>query len=222
MVYVYITRAMVGGSARIQDAYNRIQTAARNNGFAGLYLVADHLFWGTNDYTLLRNTQAMAATSFGPVNPHQGVPEDINARPVRIWADKMAGLYWNALGPLASGGMVDLTPGVFVQYDDRGLDVAPCKSRDDTLSYNLKDGTDWAYMLQTAGVNRTYVAEQVRVSRNCEERATTNTDYTSIVWVYSFNEWYEGTGLERLDPRVPPYPYGFGLEPLQILKTKLP
>lgn len=58
----------------------------------------------------------------------------------------------------------------------------------------------------------------------------TDSIYTSTVWNYSFNEWYEGAGIEQLavegpdvgPPFAPGYPYDFGQQLLQVLKQRLP
>jgi hypothetical protein len=39
-----------------------------------------------------------------------------------------------------------------------------------------------------------------------------------IVWVYSFNEWGEGAGIEALETRNPAFPFGFGTALLQTLQ----
>lgn len=222
VVYVYVTRAIVGSEANVRSAFDAIQQSARDNGFPGLYLVADHLWWHP-DYPTLGLMTPRAASAFAPVDRFQGVPTGGGPpSPVRAWADRMANqLYGPSLEPLADLGLVDLTPGIFVQYDDSGLESAACGSRPVTQSYRLGGGGDWSYMIQTAGLDRARVAEGVQIATDCSETRTTNTDYVGLVWTYSFNEWGEGSGMERLDPRTPAYPFGFGVEPLQILNQKL-
>lgn len=112
MIDVFSTRAISGSDANIWGAFDAAQDAAISNGFSGLYLVADHIFWGPIDRDLLGKMQPRAITAFAPVNPSQGVPENPSLRPI--------------------------------------------------------------------------------------------------------------AGVEQLDPRSPAYPYGFGLQPLQLLKQKLP
>lgn len=221
-VYLYVTRAITGTDANIQAAFDAIHNAAVNNGFAGLYLVADHLSFGIIDYNRLRLMRPSAVTAFAPVSTNQGVPQGSSSRPVRTWADKLANLYQNSLGSLPAVGTVDLTPGVFVQYDDSGLNTSACGGRAEVQNYRLLDGSDWSYMLQTAGINQRWIAERTTIRPLCTETVTTNTDYTSIVWTYSYNEWAEGSGFEELTPRTSSYPFGFGLQPLQLLKQKLP
>ena len=141
------------------------------------------------------------------------------------WANKMAGLYANTLQRFSglNQPVVDLQPGIFVQVDQRGLEQPICFSIPTTSHYHLVDGSDFSYMIDVAGKGFTKTAELHLLRRNCSEHVTTNgTTGTSIVWTYSYNEWFEGAGLEELAPRNPPYPYGFGLAPLQILKQKLP
>ncbi len=222
VVYLYVTRAIIGSDSNIQSAFDAIHNAAVGNGFAGLYLVADHLGYDFINYNRLALMRASAATMFAPVATNQGVPQGSSSRPVRLWADKMASVYGGSLASLALSGTIDLTPGIFVQYDDSGLNTATCGSRPEVQNYRLLDGSDWSYMIQTAGLNHRWIAERHIVKANCSEAVFTNTDYTSIVWTYSYNEWAEGSGMEELTPRSPPYPFGFGLQALQLLKQKLP
>lgn len=226
VVYVYLTRAIQGADANIQSAFDSIHQKAVDNGFNELYLVADHLYWGTtiSDYGRLDLMKPRAATSFAPVDPTQGVSQNPADRPVRIWADEMRDLYSSSTVALSElSTTVDLTPGIFVQYNDSGLDKPECFSRPSTAAWNLLDGSDWSYMIQQAGIERSYVGERHVVLPTCNELITDNgTGDTSIVWTYSYNEWFEGTGLEELTAKSTPYPYGFGLGPLQILQQKLP
>jgi hypothetical protein len=221
VVYLYVTRAIQGSRGRIKAAFDAAHRAAVRNGFAGLYLVADHLAFHPVDYGRLKDLRAGAATAFAPVTARERVPEDSAARPVRRWADKIAGLYRGALPKLPAAGQIDLQPGVFVQYDDADLRGAAYGARPAALTFRLRDGSDWSYMLQTAGLELAHVAERTAFDRRCAETATTSTDYASIVWTYSYNEWAEGSGLEELEARNAPYPFGFGLQPLQILFQKL-
>jgi hypothetical protein len=227
-VYLYISRDISStnqedegpcqGPSCIQLAFDQARGAAQGAGFSDLYIVADHLWW-VPDYSTLPLMGAQAATSFAPLVQanHPGcpscpdVPQGQAGRPVRQWADHIAGLYTNAKPWLSVGGLVDVTPGVFVQFDNYGTD-APAE---ELQRYHLLDVTDWSYMLQTAGLNQRWIAQETTIEDDCSRTRRTNTDYTSILWIYSFNEWGEGSGLEPLDARSPAYPYGFGLEPLQ-------
>ena len=146
-------------------------------------------------------------------------------RPIRQWANKMGGLYASTIqrfsGPVA--GVYDLQPGIFVQVDQRGLETPACFNIPTTSHYHLVDGSDFSYMIDVAGKPWTQVAEVHALRRDCSEWVSTNgSNNTSIVWTYSYNEWYEGAGIEELAARNPPYPFGFGLAPSQILKQKLP
>lgn len=234
VVYIYITRAFLGDTpARlnaIQSAFDTIRQAT------GAYIVADHIFWRYNntnlannqDYPKLQRMGASAVTSLAPVNLQQGVSQTTSTRPVRTWANKMAALYDNAandvLGLMAQGlPLTNLDPGVFVQYNDIGLETAFCGSRSPVFKFNLLDGTDWTYMAQNAGMSRRYIAERTVIKANCSEIVTTNSSaYTSIVWTYSYNEWAEGSGMEELSPNTTTWPYGFGLQVLQRLQNILP
>lgn len=224
VIYIFITRAIVGSDANIVSTFDAAHQAARNHGFAGLYLVADHVFWGPIDWDLLQLTSPRAITSFAPVNPDQGVPEGNQSRPIRTWANKMATLYANARNAQAPPmAMVDFTPGIFVQWNNSGLDSDKCFELPQTWGWNLLDGSDWSFMIQKAGLNQAKVVERHVLRPSCAERVfTTPANGTSIIFTYSFNEWWEGAGIEQLDPRSPAYPYGFGLQPLQLLKQKLP
>ncbi|MCB1034059.1 MAG: hypothetical protein KDD47_09525 [Acidobacteria bacterium] len=227
VIYVFITRAYTGSTANLTNTFDALRQAAIDNGFSGLYLVADHLFWDTPDWNLMRLTHPRAMTSFAPVNPDQGVPQGSSGRPIRTWANKMATLYQNSRNAqTVSDPLVDLTPGVFIQWNNIGLDtdLNPfCNWDGPQYGWNLVDGTDWTYMLQTAGLNQARVAEIHLLKPNCGETVIRNpSNGTSIVWTYSYNEWYEGSGVEELTSRMPAYPYGFGLQPLQLLKQKLP
>lgn len=187
--------------------------------------MADHLWW-VPDYSNLVPMGAQAATAFGPVvhadHPYcpdcPDVSQNQEDRPVKQWADLMAQqLYEGARPQLSVGGnLVDVTPGVFVQFDNSGAATGY-----DLQTYHLKDVSDWSYMSKTAGWDQARVAVEATRDEDCIITRRTNTDYTSIVWVYSFNEWGEGTGLEPLDPPAPPYtyPYRFGFEPLQALQA---
>lgn len=86
--------------------------------------------------------------------------------------------------------------------NDSGLDKAECTSRPNTAAWNLLDGSDWSYMIQRAGIERSYVGERHTVLPTCNEIVTDNgTGDTSIV------------GMEELTPRSTPYPYGSGTAP---------
>lgn len=230
VIYLYISRAYTGSSTNIANTFDALRQAALDNGFSGLYLVADHLYWGPPDWVLLGQTNARAMTSFAPVNPDQGIPQGSANRPIRQWANKMATLYQTARSAQSeTGPLVDLTPGVFVQWNNIGLSptINPfCNWQgppEAQYGWNLVDGTDWSYMLQTAGLNQAYVAERHILKPSCAEMVQRNpSNGTSIVWSYSYNEWYEGSGVEELTTGTPAYPYRFGLQALQRLHQKLP
>jgi hypothetical protein len=219
VIYIYVTRAIDGSHDNIQLAFDQALVAVRANGFEGLYLVADHLFWGNTDYAKLQRMSPAAVTSFAPVS--DGIVPPSDARPVKTWADEIKDVLYEPArrDTLPDIGRVDLTPGIFVQYDDEST-ASPCfLNRQGTASWHLVDGDDWSYMVRTAGVDERWIAEKTRVRRDCSQVVTTNTDYTSIVWTYSFNEWAEGSGMEPLENRAPPYPYGFGFDAIQRLQA---
>lgn len=225
VIYVWISRAITGSQANIQAAFDAAHQAARNSGFGGLYLVADHLFWDNPDATPLFWMGAKAVTSFAPVDNNQGIAQGSAGRPMRQWANRMSGLYSGTVQRFSGSGWpaVDLQPGIWIQIDQRGLETPQCFSIPTTSHFHLVDGSDFSYMIDVAGTPWTQIAETHLLRRNCSEWVVTNgTNGASIVWTYSYNEWYEGAGIEDLEARNPPYPYGFGLAPLQILKQKLP
>jgi hypothetical protein len=245
VVYIYITRAFKADTTAqlnaIQAAFDAIKQAAVNQGFSGgLHIVADHLFWkqsnsnlpNTQDYAKLkRMTGVSAVTAFAPVSTDQSVPQNTTSlvRPVKTWANKMAALYQSGandmLGLMTYQGypLINLDPGVFVQYNDFGLETTFCGSRPVVQKYNLYDGTDWTYMLQVAALNRRFIAERVTTLLNCSEIVATNSsNYTSIVWSYSYNEWAEGSGMEELSSNTTTWPYGFGMQVLQRLQAQIP
>jgi hypothetical protein len=234
VIYLYVTRAIkgtvrpeCGNKNCIQYAFELMRSRLADNGVQGVYIVADHLFWtGVNAefWDKIRFIGAKAVSSFGPVDTQQGVPQGSAGGPVTQWADKMAGLYSDARDPLADRKMqVDIMPGVFVQYDDTGHGAgevcdAPVPGIPSPASqkYHLRNGEDWTYMLKKAGMDQRWQAKKLSIQNTCNTTETQNT--TSIVWIYSFNEWGEGTGLEPLEQRTPAYPYGFESDPL--LRTK--
>jgi len=234
VVYIYVTRAILGSDANISWTFQQIKNAAIQNGFNGLFIVADHLYWGIVDYhklSLIIAGGEGAVTSFGPVDPSQGIPEDpgcanVNGRAVRQWANKMSTLYSNAVNSLQNLGFAtDLDPGIFVQYDDTGLNTPFCWSRSTVHHWRLCDGSDWNHMIVNAGLNRDKVAQIVDVLPNCSIQRYSASNYTSIIWTYSYNEWGEGAGCEQLNGQPPPapaYPYRFELLVLDILKGLLP
>src|SRR5262249_33492880 len=167
------------------------------------------------------------------------VSEQLSDRRVKKWADKMATyLYGPALENLPKTRPVDLMPGVFVQYNDFPFGITydntksppspmpeACHKDEDhrgaSQHYNLSEGQDWADMLQM-GLDHRRVAVQTTTHSDCSTpTVTTNTDYTSIVWIYSFNEGGERSGLDPLESGTPPYPYGFATGPLTTLRDKL-
>lgn len=218
VIYLYITRAIYGTPGNISLAFGDAKDRMVANGFPGMYIVADQLFWDPLDVARLNAMGVSAATAFAPVDTREGVQ---GPRPVRQWADRMAGLYTESRESLIGLGLVDLQPGIFVQYDDRGQERNECVGRDVIQSYNLVDLDDWGYMIDTvAGPNRK-VAQRTVTNADCSVEVTTNSEGKAIVWTYSFNEWGEGAGIERLEARTPKYPYGFGLEPLQRLAARV-
>lgn len=227
VVYLYVTRAIRGSDSNIQRAFEGIHEEARAEGFSGVHLVVDHLYWGKINYDRLRLMKVSAVTSFAPVDSTQGVLQKAspNYRPVRIWADKLAQLYRAAKERLELEELpIDIQPGIFPQYDDTEKDTAACDPtppRRAGKRYHLVDGSDWEYMIQKAMESR-LASETNRVLPNCKEIRHRNFDGKSIVWIYSYNEWAEGSGIEQVEVKPEHYPYGFGSELLTILKNKLP
>jgi hypothetical protein len=232
VIYLYVTREPdlkgtvkpeCGNKNCIEFAFDQARAAVQAAGFPDLYIVADHIWWTDPDYDKLQLMGAKAATALVPVPDNRGIPQTTAQRPVRLWADDMSGLYSDTRTDLARRGTIDLMPGVFVQFNNTGFgveEVCHLGGPDASKTYNLLDGTDWRHMLTKAGMEQRWVATKTSILPNCTEVETSNTD-TSIVWIYSFNEWGEGSGLEPLESRSPPYPYGFGSDPLQIAQSVL-
>jgi hypothetical protein len=232
VIYFYGSRAVSENQPYNEETLGNIQQAFEqaDQVAGGVYLVADHLFWGDTNYQnqsfeKLRRMSPSAVSSFGPVDPDRVPPVEEGNTIIKAWADAMAAqLYQGSLGRLRNLGRIDLTPGVFVQYDDYSVSstntqcgVLPPR---DGQAYHLTSGADWSYMLATAGMGQRWVAEDIRENAQCDTTVQTNSDYKSIVWTYSFNEWAEGAGVEPLETRAPPftYPYGFGFEMLERLR----
>lgn len=226
VVYLYVTRAIRGSDSNIQRAFDGIQEEVRAEGFSGVHLVADHLYWGKINYDGLRLMKVSAVTSFAPLASTQGVLQKANSnyRPVRIWADKLAQLYRAAKDLLMQEELaIDIQPGIFPQYDDTEKDTAGCDPnppRREGKRYHLVDGSDWEYMIQK-GLESRLASETVRMLPNCREVRQRNFDGKSIVWIYSYNEWAEGSGIEQVEVKQERYPYGFGSDLLTILKNQL-
>lgn len=229
VVYFYTTRIIQGSEANIRSTFDSLQSTARANGFGGVYVVADQLYWGSINYDMLRQIGASAVTCFAPADSSQGVPMDLaqdnpSTRPMRTWADKLSDLYGRATSRLQSYTQgIDMQPGIFAQYDDQGFDNSACTtSFRNVMAWHVRDTTDWAYMIQNAGNRQRYIAEVHEIRSSCRERVTTNSNYTSIIWVYAYNEWGEGAGIEQLTQGTPRFPYRFGLDMLDTLKNTRP
>ena len=217
VVYLYVSRALVGKGSTIEAAFAEVHAAARDH-FDGLYIVADHLAPQGTPYHTLKCIGPKAITAFHPIGLANVQPGP-QQPPIQAWADLMArDIFKPAMRKLPELGRIDLMPGVFVQYDHDGIDGTQCALPPrSSQSHLLRDGQDWRYMLTTAGIPFARIAEERATSPRGRETVTRNAD-ESILWIYSFNEWGEGAGLEPLQPRNPPYPYGFGFELLEILR----
>ncbi len=241
VVYIYTTRAIAHGTAAqknaIRTAFDEIQRLARNAGFDGLYIVADHIFWAgdnTNrpevNWDTLKLIKPYSVTSFSGIASNQGIPQDAPAkRPMRKWAAKLSRLYHNYSGSLLHQmerdnlHLINLDPGVPVQYNDHGLEQPQCGARAEVMAFNLSSGTDWRNMLQLGILGNRYIAEETLQLPSCREiRIANPSQYTSIAWIYSYNEWNEGTGAEPLTRKQPAWPYGFGTRVLEIMRNNLP
>lgn len=225
VVYLYVTRGIRGSEKNVKSGFDSIRSIARKHGFSGLHLIADHLYWGKVDYEKLRQIGPSAVTSFAPVDGTRGVREQtsVEYRPIRVWADKLADLYLEAKDKLQEMNIdADIQPGIFAQYDDREKETVACApaSKRKAKSYHLMDETDWAYMIRIAGIERRFLAERVHIRPDCSQTVKTNFGGKTILWIYSFNEWTEGTGIEETMPGEPSYPYGFGAKLLETLKQQ--
>lgn len=117
---------------------------------------------------------------------------------------------------LSGGANVNIHPGVWPQYSDAGTSGPLCSeiSRDPArvLTEELKPGTgldDWKFMLEKVGRDQQWVLERTQVGADCSVTALPKED-SSVVWAYSFNEWFEGAGIEPLEQKAGDFPYGFG------------
>ena len=115
----------------------------------------------------------------------------------------------------------DFHPGIFAQYDDTGFgEDEVCE--DENLGprtvqrYHLRDASDWQYMIDHAGLPYQRIAVETRIASTCDVTEFRNTN-TSILWVYSYNEWGEGAGIEELQGPGS-YPFAFGTGPLATLR----
>jgi hypothetical protein len=227
VVYLYVARGIRGSKSNIQLAFDSIQEAVRAQGFSGVLLVADYLYWGKIDYDRLRLMNVSAVTSFAPVDSTQGVLEKASEsyRPMRVWADQLARLYSSAREQIAQRNLpVDLQPGIFPQYDDMEKGTPACDPdppRRRGKQYRLVDGSDWEYMIEK-GIEARQASEKKETLPDCKQVHHRNFDGKSIVWIYSYNEWAEGSGIEGVEVKPERYPYGFGSELLSILRKKLP
>jgi hypothetical protein len=227
VVYLYVSRAIDGGSgnagaANIRDTINAIRQSAQDAGFADLYIVADYLYWGGTDYDHLSLIRPDAITAFAPVEPGENVSQVDADKPVKIWADKMADLYerFRRNPEVFNVGLVDISPGIFAQYDDNSIGDPACGARPVTQKYHLTSATDLSYMVTKAGLPHRHIAQSYQVRGDCSETPpTTNAGLTSILWIYSFNEWGEGAGIEPLESRTPPYPFGFGSAAIETVAS---
>lgn len=216
VIYLYVSRAIIGSEADITTAFNQVHAAAVAAGFSGLHIVADQLFWGANTVGItdrLRWMNVSAVSSFGPL--HETVLPGSSGPPMRVYADKMAAeLYAPARDELRAAQMtLDINPGVFVQFDETASQpAAPCIYVNPRVAH-LQSGEDWSHMITNTGVKQQWVARWTTVDADCNVTHDTN-PRRSIIWIYSFNEWGEGTGFERLKPKpgVPAYPYAFDVD----------
>jgi hypothetical protein len=219
VTYVYITRALNPDTAPalIESTFNGVHAAVGAR-FDGLYLVADHLLLTGTRYDTLPLMRPSAVTAFHPIGFTDVVPEE-GQTVMEAWTDVIGRIFRPAKVVLPTVGRIDLNPGVFVQYDHNGVDGTMCKlDPRNPQAHHLVNGEDWRYMLTNGALPFPRIAEETTVDKSGKTIVTTNTD-TSIVWIYSFNEWGEGAGLEPLQERTARYPYGFGFELLEILKA---
>jgi hypothetical protein len=219
VVYFYISRAIVGTEAQIRSLFDEIHRYARDAGFAGVYLVADHLYGQGNVDDKVRYMGASAVSGFHPIGslPKPTGTVEVPGR-VHDWIGLLRPAYTEAKTRLRTMQLpADVTPGIFPQYDDRGRSA--CDGQPDSERYYLDStngAAEWQDMIQDAGLSERWLPIRVTVDPDCN-KTSVDLSTTSIVWIYSYNEWAEGTGFEQLELKTPKYPYGFGTELLDTL-----
>jgi hypothetical protein len=225
VIYIYISRDIAGSITHIANAFASARNALAARGFPqGAYVVADHLDYGRLPTDTLQAIGAHAVSAFIPISPNEGIPQDPNPTgppSIQLWANKInTELYSPARVALAdTDRRYDLTPGIFPQYDDVAFrDGGECEAdppRSIVQRYQLRDASDWRRMIDQAGLPHQLVALETTITPTCDVITTRNTS-TSILWVYSYNEWGEGTGIEELDGSGT-YPFAFGTQLLATL-----
>lgn len=127
VVYFYISRAYQGNN--IAAVFQQVRTILSDANTTDLYVVADELYWTGFNPQRLVDMGASAATSFhgmdpapdGIVHPYR-TSNDYAARPMKAIADSTAEkVYKNGRESiLATAARVNIHPGVWPQYSDRG------------------------------------------------------------------------------------------------------
>lgn len=246
VVYLYISRSYTsrestptlpagcpGNTNCTEWTFEQVRSKVRGAGYDDLYLVGDELYfnWDSNlSAKKLKMTRMglRAVSAFAPVEPGRGITNTQVDPPMRAWADVLFEFYATAKHRLVDPQLlIDINPGIFVQYDDRSV-ASPCPgARQSTQVYNLRSGADWTYMVDR-NLHHRWVAErtEVRPPPSCDTIVTSNTSAkSSILWIYSFNEWAEGSGMEPVREQAAPtetkYPYGFGTDVLTRLHNSL-
>jgi PKD repeat protein len=219
VVYLYISREISSPANPhgIQEFFNALRA---DPSIGDLYLVADHLKASGENLESLRQIGAQAVTAF------HGADRRNNGISVRAMADALSQDYYvRKREELLALNTVNIFPGVFPQYDDQSVGncgrdgSTPDKT---TQNYNLTSVDDWKYMLSKVGTDQRWNVKKIQVKRDCSEVPLAGQVETpSIMWVYSFNEWAEGSGIEPLVEPLdgsPRYPWRFGSDLMNALR----
>jgi hypothetical protein len=216
VVYLYVSRELFasgGDPLRIQSLFNEIRAEV-----GGLYLVADHLWFSGTDFETLRQIGAQAVSAFHAADR---VLPDGTSMPT-LTSRFINQYYSPAHTGLLTLNEVNIHPGVFPQYDDRSTVAQNCPlDWRDTQNYPLSGVAEWQDMLKRVGSDYRYNVKKVHVRRDCSENVLVDrTGDPSIVWVYSFNEWAEGSGIEPVQDVAGAgrYPWNSGSDLINALR----
>jgi hypothetical protein len=218
VVYLYISREISSANQHgIEEFFNALRA---DPSIGDIYLVADHLKAEGDNLESLRQIGAQAVTAF------HGADRRNNGISVHDMADALSRDYYvrKKEGVLALNS-VNIFPGVFPQYDDRSMgNCGRDGSTPDntTQNYNLTSVEDWNYMLRKVGTDQRWNVKKIQIKRDCSEVPLAGQVETpSIMWVYSFNEWAEGSGIEPLlesGEQSSRYPWRFGSDLINALR----
>ena len=178
------------------------------------YFVADVLFWGGVDFEKVRRVRPDAVTAFHAFDGIRSTAVTAGStQKMRALGDATASQIYDQQreGFLEGAGAPVIHPGVSPQYDDAS-NASPCAEKRElspvgTQTYALTSLEDWDHVLRRLATGQRWAPTRVRVRRNCSEQVLSAPTDPAVVWLYSFNEWAEGRGVEPLQPRTPKYPH---------------